>query len=241
MPNIVDNDVTLSETKGSGIKLDISKGDMRFQFTIPTAYTDQKVFGFKAADKKSGKDLLVNGQPEFIASPSIPLAPTSTLVIHKEGQEWENIRSSYLGSGINTQATSGGNTVEPSSGSTSTANGSNGSGTGSTTTSTTSNTGVVGPTAISSVKLVFSNRKANEDVSIQEQGGAFTNISIPRNTYAMNLGFDIPGSLSSLELTGQGDASKEPYYLNGERNLKVDVAVPPSAVIVHEKGNLINK
>ena len=222
VPNIADKDSTLSEFKGTGLKLDISKGDMRFQFTVPTgSMKDQKIFQFKVSDKSTGKDLLVNGQSEFMATPTIPLEPTTTLVVHKSGQEWENIRSSYLGSGVTSQ-TSG--TASSSSTSSETSP------------STVKPTTTMAPT--STVKLVFSSRNVTEDddVLIQEKRGAFTNINIPRKTFAMNLGFDILSTIQSLEVSAVGSGANTTYYLNGEKNLKIDAKVPPSAVIVHEKG-----
>ena len=58
VPNIADNDVTLSELKGTNSRFDISKGDMRFQFTIPTDdLKDQKMFQFKAVDRSLAVDL----------------------------------------------------------------------------------------------------------------------------------------------------------------------------------------
>ena len=218
---------------------------MRFQFTIPatdSSMKDQKMFQFKASDKSTGKPLLVNGQSEFMATPTIPLAPTTTLVVHKLGQEWENIRSSYLGSGVTSQ-TSG--TTGGDGSSTSSSTGSSGSSTSSlssdtsstSSTSTTTSNPVTAST--STVKLVFSSRNADDDVSIQEKGDAFTNINIPRKTFAMHLAFDILSTIQSLDLSavaGGSSGGKNAYYLNGEKNLKIDTKVPPSAVIVHEKG-----
>lgn len=83
-PNIIEEDVTLSEQSGTGINLDITKGDI-YQFTVPSAMTNNTLFQFKAMEKSSQTPVLVNGQPLFSASPSIPRAPLTTLVVHKEG------------------------------------------------------------------------------------------------------------------------------------------------------------
>ena len=238
VPNIANSDSTLSEVKGTGLKLDISKGDMRFQFTIPASKsTKEQNFQFKASDKATGNALLVNGQSEFMASPTIPSALTTTLVVHKTGQEWENIRSSYLGSGVTSQ-TSG--TTSGGSPSSSTTSGSSGSSSSTTTSSTDTSTSTTtssntSPLSTSTVELVFSSRSAADDVAIQEKGGAFVGIDIPRKTFAMNVKLEILSTIQSLELSAAGAKNTE-YYLNGEKNLKIDTKVPPTALIVHEKG-----
>uniref|UniRef100_A0A7M5VBW7 Uncharacterized protein n=1 Tax=Clytia hemisphaerica TaxID=252671 RepID=A0A7M5VBW7_9CNID len=228
VPNIADNDVTLSEFKGTNSRFDISKGDMRFQFTIPTDDSkDQRMFQFKAVDKSTAKDLLVNGQSAFVANPSIPLAPTTTLVIHKEGQEWENIRASYLGSGIASQGTG-------SSTSSTTTNSNNSGGSSTSTTSTGSTTSA----STSTVNMVFSTRNVTEDkeVTIKEKGGAFANIDIPQKALKIDIGFSVASSVQSFDLEAKGSGENTMYYLNGQQNLKIDVKVPPSAIIVHERG-----
>ena len=88
-PNIYEGeDVTLIEQSGTEIQLDISKGDI-YQFSVPSENPDsKKIFQFKATTKSSKKPVLVNGQNVFSANPSLPLAPLTALVIHKEGILW---------------------------------------------------------------------------------------------------------------------------------------------------------
>ena len=83
-PNIVDEDVTLEETTGTGQKIDIQKNDMA-QFTVATAGKADSP-KFKAYTKENNTELMVNGQKVYTADPSDSSAPmgVTSLVIHKE-------------------------------------------------------------------------------------------------------------------------------------------------------------
>lgn len=130
------------------------------------------------------------------------------------------ITTSNTESGTGGSTSSGGSSSSSSGASTSTTSGGS--------TSTTSG-------GTSGVNLVFSNRKGGQDVVIKEKGTAFTDVNIPRGTAVMRLDLQIPDTIKSLALTAQAD-NKDLFLLNGKETLDVDVKVPPSVIVVHEKG-----
>lgn len=181
------------------------------------------------------------------------------------GQDWEKIRSSFLGSGIGSQAQTQQATITPQTlasvgnestatntadGNTTTSGATSTGGAGgisSTATNGGASTGGASTTGESSggmstmggstfgVNLVFSNRKGGHDVVIKEKGSAFSDVNIPRGTAVMKLDLKIPDNIKSLGLSAQA-ANKDVFMLNGKETLDVDVKVLPSVIIVHEKG-----
>lgn len=83
VPNIIESDVTVTETTGTDLSIDIEKGDMT-QFTIPMNIHSNKAFKFEAFEKDNNEDVLMNNQKELIVDPNdaITLMP---IVVHKEG------------------------------------------------------------------------------------------------------------------------------------------------------------
>ena len=81
-PNMIEGDVTLTETTDTGIAMDIQKGDM-IQFTIPSS-SHTKAFKFKAFEKESKTEVQLNGLNELIIDPSDAVLLTA-IVVHKPG------------------------------------------------------------------------------------------------------------------------------------------------------------
>ena len=84
VPNMIEGDITVTEETGTGISMDIPKGDMS-QFTIPmsTAHSGN-AFQFKAKEKNVNTEVLLNGQKVYTAYPTDTTTLTP-IVAHKEG------------------------------------------------------------------------------------------------------------------------------------------------------------
>lgn len=85
VPNMIEGDITLTEETGTGLTMDIQKGDMA-QFNIPMSTRNNQAFSFKAIEKDTKTEVLLNGQKDFVVDP--PEAATLTpIVAHKEGED----------------------------------------------------------------------------------------------------------------------------------------------------------
>ena len=81
-PNMLEEDITLSEITDTGISMDIQKGDM-IQFTIPSLYKRNKAYKFIGMKKLSRSKILLNGQAEFNVEPSdVSITP---IISHRQG------------------------------------------------------------------------------------------------------------------------------------------------------------
>lgn len=221
--NMFNKDITVEETS-SGQIIDVQKSEM-LQLARPTSGR-KEAFKFKAILKDSSKKVLVNGQDPFSLDPS-DITMMNILVVHEEGQNWQQIQSSLLQTGSGSTGSPAELMVNMTH-------------TGSADSTTGAPLQADATIPKYNLQITAVNMLLNQTVVLEEISDRDEKVDIPGNATA-TLGLLISGRTQPLRFKAVIKGTAVEMYLNGKKELSIDpqIATGLESIIVIGKQGIL--